>query len=125
MPKRFILFYDDTCPMCSRWVRFVLKRDHLDQIYFSGLDSKFAETFLLKHSKESIIYSENGKIFTHSSAVARLAMRLGGLWNMIGRLILLFPLGLRDSMYNFVARNRKHGHSCMLIPDKYRHKFLV
>ncbi|MBK7811867.1 MAG: DUF393 domain-containing protein [Saprospiraceae bacterium] len=92
MPKRFILFYDDTCPMCSRWVRLVLKRDHLDQIYFSGLDSKFAETFLLKHSKESIIYSENGKIFTHSSAVARLAMRLGGLWNMIGRLILLFPL---------------------------------
>ena len=68
-----------------------------------------------------------GQLYSHSSAVLRIARGLGGGWALVGVGGLL-PRTWRDSLYCFVARNRYRWfgrqESCMLPTPELRARFL-
>ena len=43
-----IIFYDAACPLCSRVVRFILKQERDQQLFFSALQGEHARSFLPK-----------------------------------------------------------------------------
>ena len=68
-----------------------------------------------------------GQLYSHSSAVLRIARGLGGGWAMVGVGGLL-PRTWRDALYRFIARNRYRWfgrqESCMLPTPELRARFL-
>ena len=68
-----------------------------------------------------------GQLYSHSSAVLRIARGLGGGWALAGVGGLL-PRAWRDALYRFIARNRYRWfgrqESCMLPTPELRARFL-
>jgi predicted DCC family thiol-disulfide oxidoreductase YuxK len=70
---------------------------------------------------------ENGQVYTHSTAVLRIARGLGGFWQLLYAGIVL-PRALRDALYRFVARHRYQWFgrqdACMLPTPELAQRFL-
>ena len=119
MAKRHKLtVYDDTgCNLCSRLVRFVLRRDKNKIVEFKALvDCPLYSGGVVM--PDSIIVEEDGKWYLKSDAALKIAGTFSGLWR--GFLLLrIVPKRLRDIVYDFIARNRykwfgKNGAACAL-----------
>ncbi|MCB9799686.1 MAG: DUF393 domain-containing protein [Candidatus Omnitrophica bacterium] len=107
-----IIFFDGVCGLCNRFVDWMLKRDQKGIFLFAPLQGETAqEKNLFQYSNKSeelssiLFCDENGKIHRASSAILSILVRLGGLWNILG-LLLIVPSCLRDSVYDFIARRR-------------------
>jgi predicted DCC family thiol-disulfide oxidoreductase YuxK len=111
LSKQAILFYDGDCPLCNRVVTFILTHEKDSKILFSALDTVAANEFLSKHPlykrEEDTVYFFNGnQLYSKSTAVLKLLPFLKG-YVFVLRLGWLFPKGLRDKMYDEVAKRRK------------------
>jgi len=132
-----IVLYDGVCGLCNRLVQFVLKRDVNDRFHFASLQSEFASSLLRKYEFDPkdldtvyVVVNHCGpteRPLARSDAILYILQQLGGVWKiaLIGKLL---PKFFRDALYNLVARNRYRvfgrRESCMLPPEKHRHKFL-
>ena len=72
--ERHILFYDGTCGICSRSVRFILKNESDERINFAALQSDFSSEFLGNFDIESsnlttLYFYSNGIIYSKSRAL--------------------------------------------------------
>jgi len=54
----------------------------------------------------SVLFVEEGRIHTRSTAALRLSLHLGLGWRLLARVGLVVPRPLRDAAYDLVARNR-------------------
>ena len=68
------------------------------------------------------------ELLTKSTAVAYMLKRLGGGWRVAGAVVGVFPVGLRDRAYDWVAgvRGRLFGQPadvCPLVPANLRGRF--
>ncbi len=106
-----LLFYDGSCGLCHRFVKFLIEVDWLRAFQFSPLQSEFAaakitgELAPLRESLETVIYLRNGEVLTHGKAAFNALSDLGGVWTMVGVLKIL-PSSVLDPFYNLVARHR-------------------
>lgn len=114
-----IIFFDGVCNLCSGFVQFILRNESSDSLFFSSLQSTFAKEFFekmmntdeylsLTNSKgdfQTIYFYSNGKLFTHSSAVLQIAKYLKSPFHLV-QYFKIVPVGLRDVLYKFIARNR-------------------
>jgi len=107
-----VIVYDGVCLLCSRWVRFLLQRDHQGHYRFASMQSETGRNLLQTHGLDpdspfSMLLVEGGKGYTDTTAIARV---LRGLphrrWHWLGGLMLWVPLALRDAAYRFIARHR-------------------
>lgn len=110
-----ILLYDGLCPLCSRAVRFVLRRDRQGAVRFAPLHGETARAILARHpaleSVDTLVLVETRqgsgveRVFIRSEAVLQVAASFGG-----PRLALIaaraVPRVLRDAAYDLVARLR-------------------
>lgn len=130
-----IVFYDGHCGLCHRTVRFLLARDHEGERFrFAPLDSEafrtaFSEWEQSEFPESLIVRTGAGEVLTRSTASLYLLRRLGGLWRLLGELLSLVPLGVRDAVYDRVARMRRRlfaapTEACPLIPPELRSRFL-
>ena len=128
-----IIFFDGQCPMCHSWVRRIIKFDSKKKFRFAPLESEVAKSFLAELlpdylKEETIIYFDNGQVYTHSDAVLRIMSDLSFPVNIL-KMGLLVPKALRDGIYNKVAANRykfgKRFDSCPLPPVEWRDRFLI
>ncbi len=106
-----ILFFDGVCSICNRSVDFTIRKNVHQDIYFAALQSDFAIAFLSKHQidarqLESLVFYDNGKVYSKSDAVFRLAQHLDGFWIRVFSLFRHLPRFLRNTVYNFIAINR-------------------
>ncbi len=113
------LFYDGSCGLCHRFVRFVLSEDRAAQVQFGQLN---------ENSDSVVLVTDDGRTLTSSSAVMHLLERFGGLWRVIGALGLCVPKSLRDRAYQLVATNRLRlfaapRDACPLVPASLRERF--
>ncbi len=94
--------------MCNGFVNFVFKRDKAHQFKFASLQSTTANSLLSKQDLglTTLIIYENGEIYRKSNGALRVCFALGGGWTILSMLFSMFPLFLRDNVYDFVARNR-------------------
>lgn len=107
-----VIVYDGVCLLCSRWVRFLLQRDHQGRYRFASMQSETGRNLLQTHGLDpdspfSMLLVEGGKGYTDTTAIARV---LRGLphrrWHWLGGLMLRVPRTLRDVAYRFIARHR-------------------
>ncbi len=104
-----IVFFDGVCHLCNGFVDFVIARDRHHRIFFAPLQGETAQRHLQSEDRlalESVVLVEGRKTYRRSQAVLRILFQLGGPWLLLGLAGSAVPSGLRDSIYNFIARNR-------------------
>ena len=103
------LLYDGQCNLCSRAVTFVHRRDKrknirvIDQFSTEGAGVMAANQFL--PTGDTIVFCKGAKCYERSSAIIEILTTLGGLWSLFS-IAKIVPIGVRDAVYNLVARNR-------------------
>ncbi|MBL8757901.1 MAG: DUF393 domain-containing protein [Phycisphaerae bacterium] len=128
--ERIVVLFDGGCALCHGAVRFIAKRDRAERIRFAALGSVAAARVLSGRGVEPtglpdsmVVVSEEG-VHAKSEAALRIARGLGWPWRMAG-IVRVVPRGLRDAVYDAVARRRmgwfgKSGSICPADPPGRR-----
>ena len=130
--KKIILF-DGVCNLCESSVLFVIKHDTKDIFRFVALQSDLGLA-IVKHigldtkNIDSVILYEPGIAYNYKSAAAlEIAKNLGGFFHF-GTVFKLIPNGLRNLLYDYIAKNRYLWYgkkeSCLLPTEEIKSKFL-
>jgi len=130
--KKIVLF-DGVCNLCNNTIQRIIKRDKKDLFRFAALQSETGEKLTtdrnIDTSKvDSIILIEPGvAYYVKSEAALKIGRHLKG-YRTMSRVLNLFPSGLRNIVYDFVARNRYKWYGkkdqCMVPTPELRAKFL-
>ena len=127
-----VVFYDGECLFCSYWVRFIIKHNPAQNLYFATLRSAaslgFRSDVKIKGDiGSSILLLQGDKIYESSEAVLNIASHLSYPWKamVVFRII---PAVIRDFMYQLVASNRhrfsSRKTSCTQEIAGMKHRFL-
>ena len=130
--KKIILF-DGVCNLCEASVQFVIKYDKKDVFRFVALQSELGKE-IIKHiglenkNIDSVILYEPGTAYNYKSAAAlEISKNLGGFFHL-GTFFKLIPNGLRNLLYDYVAKNRYQWYgkkeSCLIPTLELKSKFL-
>jgi predicted DCC family thiol-disulfide oxidoreductase YuxK len=135
-PAATILF-DGVCTLCNGFVKFVIRHDPHGYFRFAALQSEAGQALLTAHGQplsaaslahpDSVVLVADGRVYTHSTAVLRIAGHLGGVWRLaaVGWLL---PRTWRDALYRYVARHRYQWfgqqESCLMPTPALRARFL-
>jgi len=130
--KKIILF-DGVCNLCDSMVQYVIRHDKKDVFRFAALQSEIGQQILKytginKKNIDSIVLYEPGKAYFYkSSAAIEIAKELGGVFSIAG-IFRVIPKGLRNIIYDYVARNRYKWYGqkqeCMIPTPELKAKFL-
>lgn len=130
--KKIILF-DGVCNLCNTSVQYVIKRDSKDEFRFVALQSDLGQKILKhigiadKNIDSIVLYLPGVAYYYKSSAVIEISKTLQGFFNY-GMLFRLLPSFLRDTVYDYVAKNRYKWYgkqeSCMIPTPELKAKFL-
>jgi predicted DCC family thiol-disulfide oxidoreductase YuxK len=107
---RPILIFDGHCVLCSGFARFILRTDRQGRFRLMAAQSPIGVA-LYRHfgldptDYETNILIENGRAWFKSEGSIRIFERLGWPWSLVS-VARVFPRGLRDWLYDIVARNR-------------------
>lgn len=108
MESKPFIFFDGECPFCNKTVNYILKHRSADNFYVAPLQGTTANERLSADLRalDTLIYMQNDKVYTYSSAALKAIAKIGG----IHKLILVFwivPKFIRDAVYKVIAKNRK------------------
>lgn len=132
MDEKALVLFDGVCNMCNVFVHFIIPRDRKDSFRFGSLQSGKVVELLLTYGHTStelstVVLIEQGQIFTSSTAVLRIARRMGGLWSLFYGFVVL-PKFFRDGIYNLVGRNRYRWFgkkdACLIPRPEWKAKFI-
>ncbi|GAA4497540.1 thiol-disulfide oxidoreductase DCC family protein [Hymenobacter ginsengisoli] len=131
------ILFDGVCNLCNGFVQFVIRHDARGRFRFAALQSELGQALLAAHGQpptaaspagpDSVILLEGGQLYSHSTAVLRIARQLDGPWRLaaVGRLL---PQRWRDAAYRLVARHRYgwfgRQESCLVPTPELRARFL-
>jgi predicted DCC family thiol-disulfide oxidoreductase YuxK len=129
-----MIFYDGNCGLCHRAVRFVLAEDRTGKAFrFAPIDSAAFRAAIPEEVSRTlpnsvIIRDADGNLLSRSAGVIHIMRRLGGVWRLLAAVMALIPSGLRDAVYDFIARVRYRLFSapeeaCPLMPKHLRERF--
>lgn len=135
-----IVLYDGVCGLCSRLVRFILRRDQPGTFRFASLQSALAARFLARHDLNPgdldtvyLVVNPDSQVppeflLSRFDAVLFVLKQLGAFWRPVAFLLQLLPKSLREFVYNTVARHRYRifgrFESCPLPRAQDRGRFL-
>jgi len=128
------VFYDGTCGLCHRVVRFLLAEDpDGSRFRFAPLGGATFDAQVPAPARaglpDSVLVRTTSKeLLVRSDAVLHLLERLGGVWRILGLLGRIVPRPLRDVAYDGLARVRKRlfrapAEACPLRPAKLATRF--
>lgn len=108
-PDDDVILYDGVCVFCSRWVRFVVKRDVARRFRFTAIQSAYgkrmAQAFGINpDDPDTNAVIHGGVVYFKSDAALTVLSNLPG-WQWVTALFAI-PKPLRDVVYSHVARNR-------------------
>jgi predicted DCC family thiol-disulfide oxidoreductase YuxK len=108
--NRTIVFIDGYCNLCNGLVRFLIKVDKNEKLFFTSLNSPFSQTLLysknidLKNPK-SVYLLKNNFLYDKSMAIIEILNSLGFPFKVF-KIFKIFPPQVRDIVYDFIASNR-------------------
>ena len=113
--NRAIVFFDGDCGLCHTSVRFLIRLDRQQRLYFAPLQGVAAQALLPQVDRESlntVVYhrvASNGSITRHtrSDAVLFAVIDTRSLLRFPAQIARLLPCSFRDWLYNCVANNRR------------------
>ncbi len=130
--KKIILF-DGVCNLCDATVQELIRKDKNDVFRFAALQSETGKEIVnyigIDTSKiDSIILYEPGKAYhIKAEAAIEIAKSIGGVYSLLA-LFTVFPNWIKNSVYDFIARNRYKWYgkkeSCMMPTPELKAKFL-
>ena len=130
--KKVILF-DGICNLCNTAVITAIKYDRRNRFLFTAIQSKKGKEIIdylkIDITKiDSIILFEPGVAYeVKSTAALKIMCDFGGIWQLT-KLLYIFPEGLRDLVYDYIAKNRYKWfgkkESCMIAIKELKAKFL-
>jgi predicted DCC family thiol-disulfide oxidoreductase YuxK len=105
-----VVLFDGVCSFCNAWVRFVIDRDPRRRFAFVSLQSEYGASLLRDHGYRgdplaTVVLIEDGRVYDRSSAALHIARHLSRPWPVVS-LLRIIPRGLRDWLYDLVARRR-------------------
>jgi predicted DCC family thiol-disulfide oxidoreductase YuxK len=106
------IFYDGRCGLCHRAVKFVLKHDRSGNAFrFAPLQGETIQSRLPAEQRAGLpdtfaVLTRDGALLIRSNASLYVLERLGGGWKILAKILRLIPRGLRDLVYDSVARIR-------------------
>ncbi|KGX90947.1 hypothetical protein N781_06155 [Pontibacillus halophilus JSM 076056 = DSM 19796] len=126
-----IVLFDGYCNFCNQSVQFILRRNALEEITFASLQGHTGKRLLKKHGVQdgidSVVFIENGKAYTESSAALRIACYLSYPYKIVS-IFLIVPPPIRNGMYRIIAKNRYKWFGkkevCRIPTTKERARFL-
>jgi len=130
--KRLVLF-DGVCNVCNALILFIIDRDPREQFVFAPLSSEIGRAALAKHGLaqpelDSVVLVEDGRAYSHSTAILRILGHLGGVWSLCWAGLVL-PRFLRDWGYRYFARHRYawfgKSDQCRVPTPELRRRFLA
>lgn len=133
--EKLRIFYDGTCGLCHRFVRFTLSRVTPQTfLYFSPLGGrtfKRLEKNFPRHTfpDSIVVYNEiDEELFFKSQAVVKILSVLTQPWKSIGFILRGIPLFISNRAYDLIAKIRrkffkKPKQSCPIIPEKWKKHF--
>ena len=129
-----LVFYDGTCGLCHRAVRFALARDgDGSRFRFAPLDS---EAFRQRVPDAAglpdslVVRTPEGSVLVRSAGVIHILERAGGAWGLLARALRVLPSRMRDAIYDEVAAVRyrlfrRPAEACPVTPPELRSRFEV
>jgi len=121
-----VVIFDGECNVCNGWADFLLRFDKKDIFRFAALQSEVG-TRLANGVEGSIVLVDGSAVLVRSDAVLRMLALLGFPFSLAG-IARVIPRGLRDAVYDFVARNRikwfGRRDTCRVPTAEERGKFL-
>ncbi len=134
LEQKKIILFDGVCNLCNSSVQFVIKRDKNDTFRFSALQSSVGQKLIKERGIDTnkidsiILIEPQIAYYTKSDAALKIAKSLSGGWPLLG-IFMGFPKGFRDTVYDWVARNRYQWFgrkdSCMVPTEELKEKFLA
>ena len=128
------VFYDGTCGLCHRAVRFLLSEDRNGLFQLAALQSPaFTRLVPLEDRAElpdsMVLRGRNGQLLARARAAIEVGTALGGLWRAAATLWMIVPPELADRLYDFVAARRHQLFAppdavCPLVPPRLRTRFV-
>jgi predicted DCC family thiol-disulfide oxidoreductase YuxK len=105
-----VLFFDGVCVLCSRFACHVLRHDTNHRIRLCAAQSALGQATYKHYGLDPVVFTTNillskGVPFFKSEAFIETMSLIGGL-SSTARLLRLRPQGLRDMLYDPIARNR-------------------
>lgn len=131
--NRSIVFFDGVCNFCNGTVDWVWKKNKIQNLYFSSLQSDFAQNFLsskgITDVDMSTIYYYHQKGFKKKSkAVFSIMRQFRGGYRVLGAGLSILPALITDFFYDLVARNRYkiagRRDSCRVPTTQERARFI-
>jgi predicted DCC family thiol-disulfide oxidoreductase YuxK len=131
-----LVLYDGACGLCSRLVRFVIRRDPAGRFVFASLQGAVGRATLARLGRPDPALDTMCVVSSHRTAPVLLERSRAALfvaaglprpWSWLGALGIL-PRGLLDGVYDLVARHR-HGifprpEGCLVPRPEERDRFL-
>lgn len=127
-----VVFFDGYCNLCSASVQFILKRDVKRRYQFASLQGEYARSVLgeelaVSQSDRGIVLKRADKIYSQSDAALQIAKKMDGAWPILF-IFWYLPKGIRNLIYNWIARNRYKWFSkkevCWIPDGNIRERFL-
>lgn len=130
--KKLILF-DGVCNLCNDSVLRIIKNDKKNQFIFTSLQSDIGQDIIehlnidISKIDSIILYNPIISYDIKSSAALKIMNAFGGVWKL-SQIFWILPLFIRDSVYNFIAKNRYKWfgkkETCMIPTKELKEKFL-
>lgn len=131
MQQNPIVLFDGVCNYCNAMVNFAIRHDKKGLIKFAPLQSEagkiLKEKYQLDPGIDSVIFIDNGKVYTYSDAAIRITKYLQ--WpSKALYAFMIVPAFIRQPFYKWVARNRYkwfgEKETCMVPGPDVRARFL-
>ena len=105
MDSKPVIYYDGHCKLCKSSIQFILKRDKKRQFRYIPLQQSGLQN-VNEIDYDTVVLEYKGKLFTKSDAVIQVLL-LSSKLKFQYYLLYLFPVCVRNLVYDCVARNRK------------------
>ncbi len=127
-----IILFDGVCNLCSAFFSFVYLYEKNPVLRFGWIQSEEAKDLLKLHNlpvdkMDTIIFIEDDQSYIKSEAVIKISKYLKFPWCLLKTGVIL-PRFVRDSIYDFVARNRYNWFgkkdSCLIPTGDLKKRFI-
>ncbi len=109
-PDSPIILFDGVCNLCNGFVQFVIRHDKKGVFRFASLQSDYAASLpglsdKVGSSPSTVVLQDGDQYYYKSAAALRIARLLRFPFS-VAYVFIILPRPLRDSVYDWVARNR-------------------
>jgi len=126
-----VVLFDGVCNLCNTSVRFLLAYNRKENLHFAPLQSEYAQQHLKAlnlHNEDfrTVVFIENGLVFTKSTAAFEITKHLIYPWKIIYHFRFI-PRKLTNWVYEIISINRYkvfgRKKDCMIPKPEWQNRF--